>query len=128
MHHEVCSGVSVSTEQFQLVTPWLAKKRPILRRALHVGRVHVDAHGAVRVQVDEPREHTLAGGVDDGQAARVVPLSRDRDDAAALDADVGSLHPPVDECHGVCDVGVLGHGGLSLGIGEGCVAINRGDK
>ena len=32
MHQRVCSGVSVSTEHSQPVTPWLAKNRPMVRR------------------------------------------------------------------------------------------------
>ena len=32
MHQRVCSGVSVSTEHSQPVTPWEAKNRPIVRR------------------------------------------------------------------------------------------------
>ena len=39
MHQRVCSGVSVSTEHSQPVTPWEAKNRPIAQAG--VGGVHV---------------------------------------------------------------------------------------
>jgi hypothetical protein len=59
----------------------------------------VDALEDVRVKIDEPRRHELAGHVDDPRRLRRRNVRRDARDGALLDCDVEDVVEPARRIH-----------------------------